>query len=271
MLCGDIHANPGPYNIVKTIQASFHQVDDKFGETKGTQCSCISLFGICFSRFTLAHRWNNQDLEHVIEQGDQLYKSLNCFSFLSGAELPKQVLVQHIPLDLLNFDTHVFGFLHCGSECINDLIFNLCQSVDHAGKIFFCEGYSISIITSSSKVIVVDDSHSHNVFGDPCPEGTAVILHFCDISDVAWYLIHLYLSISDKEHVQYEVQYVCLLTTLSFDQRHSVSTNSNSSKGFNIIKTVQASFHQSSTKFCELKGCQCSCIYMFVWNMFFII
>ena len=219
----------------------------------------------------MAHRWNNQDLEHVIEQGDQLYKSLNCFSFLSGAELPKQVLVQHIPLDLLNFDTHVFGFLHCGSECINDLIFNLCQSVDHAGKIFFCEGYSISIITSSSKVIVVDDSHSHNVFGDPCPEGTAVILHFCDISDVAWYLIHLYLSISDKEHVQYEVQYVCLLTTLSFDQRHSVSTNSNSSKGFNIIKTVQASFHQSSTKFCELKGCQCSCIYMFVWNMFFII
>ena len=46
------------------------------------------------------HRWNNQDLEHVIEHGDQLYKYLNCFSFLYGAEIPKQVLVQHIPLDL---------------------------------------------------------------------------------------------------------------------------------------------------------------------------
>ena len=36
---------------IRAILASFHQGNDKFGETRGIQCSCISLFGIAFTVF----------------------------------------------------------------------------------------------------------------------------------------------------------------------------------------------------------------------------
>ena len=56
LLSGDIELNPGPYDLVKCIQASFHQGHGKFGATRGIQCSCISLYGICFSAFKSVSR-----------------------------------------------------------------------------------------------------------------------------------------------------------------------------------------------------------------------
>lgn len=89
---GDIELNPGPYAILKCIQASFHQGHEKFGNTRGIQCSCISLFSICFSTLKAVSRWTCNDLEYILEQGDTLYKQQNSLDFLSAAEtLPLNV------------------------------------------------------------------------------------------------------------------------------------------------------------------------------------
>ena len=67
-ICGDVECNPGPYNFLKCIQESFSQTHEKFGDTRGTQCSCITLYGICFAVFKPVSRWNKNDLECVIEK-----------------------------------------------------------------------------------------------------------------------------------------------------------------------------------------------------------
>ena len=50
--------NKCAYAIQKVIQASFSQGHPEFGRTRGFQCTCISLFSICFSIFKAVSRWN---------------------------------------------------------------------------------------------------------------------------------------------------------------------------------------------------------------------
>ena len=49
-LSGDVELNPGPYEIIRSIQGSFNQGNVAlFGETAGRQCVCNALFSICWS------------------------------------------------------------------------------------------------------------------------------------------------------------------------------------------------------------------------------
>lgn len=108
----------------------FHQGNDKFGETKGIHCSCTLHFGIAFSAFKEVNICNANDLEYVIEQGDILYKSTGSTGFLSCPELPHQLTVEHVNVNLL-FTDNVFGFLHTGSNCLPHLIDNLMHNSPH--------------------------------------------------------------------------------------------------------------------------------------------
>ena len=48
-LSGDVELNPGPYEIVRTVQGSFNQGHVALlGETAGRQCVCKALFSICW-------------------------------------------------------------------------------------------------------------------------------------------------------------------------------------------------------------------------------
>ena len=47
-LSGDVELNPGPYELLKSVQVSFNQGNVAlFGETAGRQCACNALFSIC--------------------------------------------------------------------------------------------------------------------------------------------------------------------------------------------------------------------------------
>ena len=67
-MCSDIEKNPGQYNFAGIVQTSFSQSHGKFIVTQGIQCTCISLYSVCFS---------SEDLQYVIVKGDQLYKEQN--------------------------------------------------------------------------------------------------------------------------------------------------------------------------------------------------
>ena len=49
--CGDIEVDPGPSRIQKFVQARFIRGHLRFVGTRGIQCSCRSIYGICFSAF----------------------------------------------------------------------------------------------------------------------------------------------------------------------------------------------------------------------------
>ena len=69
-MCGDVEKNPGPYKIAGIVQASFSQGHEKFGVTRGIQCTCISLYSVCFSSNKSILEWLSEDLEYVIVKGD---------------------------------------------------------------------------------------------------------------------------------------------------------------------------------------------------------
>ena len=65
-MCGDVEENPGPYKSAGIVQASFSQGLEKFGVTGGIQCTCISLYSVCFSSIKPILEWLSEDLEYVI-------------------------------------------------------------------------------------------------------------------------------------------------------------------------------------------------------------
>ena len=77
-LSGNVELNPGPFEIVRTVQGSFSQGNVAlFRETTGRQCACNALFSICWSVVREICFWNTIDLDFILVEGDKLYKSLN--------------------------------------------------------------------------------------------------------------------------------------------------------------------------------------------------
>ena len=87
---GDIETNLGPtYNIERVVQGSFHQENrELFGEKAGIQCACNSLYALCLVQIKQIFHWNKSDLDHILIEGDCLYKSLGTLDMLSANQLP---------------------------------------------------------------------------------------------------------------------------------------------------------------------------------------
>ena len=96
----DVEGKPGPrFKTLKVIEGSFHQDLPKFGHTARIQCSCNSLYAICWSTIKRFSVWTSSDLDYVLQNGDILFKSINTNVALIVDELPGNV---HIEGCLLN-------------------------------------------------------------------------------------------------------------------------------------------------------------------------
>ena len=105
---GDIESNPGPtYVTEKAIHGSYHQGDQRFGNTAGVQCACNSLYALCWSQIKKVYSWNTSDLDHILTEGDKLYKTLNTFDMLSVEDLPHFVKMynQNVQIEFLGLET----------------------------------------------------------------------------------------------------------------------------------------------------------------------
>ena len=123
-LCGDVESNPGPTcNIEKVIMGSFHQGNTRFGLTAGTQCACNSFFALCWSHVKKVYRWNTNDLDHILNEGGILYKSLGTMDLLSADELPRSVMMSNnnIPVEFLELKTEI-AYLRTGEPFLRRIV-----------------------------------------------------------------------------------------------------------------------------------------------------
>ena len=91
-IAGDIERNPvPPFNIVKSVKGSCHQGDIKFSDTAGMQCTCNSLFAICFSKMYRISLWRSEDLDLVLKNCDFIYKKLNITGTITFIDVPNTV------------------------------------------------------------------------------------------------------------------------------------------------------------------------------------
>ena len=94
--CVYVESSPGPtFNIEKSIIGSFHQGGTRFGLTTGTQSACNSLYALCWSHMKKVSRWKTHDLDHILDAGNVLYKSLETMDLLSADELPRSIMMSN--------------------------------------------------------------------------------------------------------------------------------------------------------------------------------
>jgi len=91
--------------FVNITQGSFHQGDERFGESAGKQCTCCSLYSIAFSRVKNPGNWDIFDLDYVLEQGDKIYKGLNKDNYLMFSELPREIHIFETTMNLEFLET----------------------------------------------------------------------------------------------------------------------------------------------------------------------
>ena len=69
----DIELNPGPYEVIKSVQGSFNQGNiSMFAETAGEQCTCNATFSISWMLIMKISCWTHEDFGHILNEGDNL-------------------------------------------------------------------------------------------------------------------------------------------------------------------------------------------------------
>jgi len=65
-------------NILKSVQGSFNQGNERFQLTAGRQCTCNALSSVAFKLLIKSQgTWTSRDMDFILENGDAIYKSLN--------------------------------------------------------------------------------------------------------------------------------------------------------------------------------------------------
>ena len=87
------------YSFKKTVSGSHHQGNLKYGETAGMQCTSNAFFTICFSVIKSISIWKSLYLDYILDQGEQLIKSLNVNHPLAADELTLFVKLSYLTLN----------------------------------------------------------------------------------------------------------------------------------------------------------------------------
>ena len=91
----DIETNPDQtYNIEIAVQGSFHQENrELFDETVGIQCTCNSLYALCWVQIKQIFHCSQSDLDQILVEGGCFCKSLGTLDMLSGDQVPRFVKI----------------------------------------------------------------------------------------------------------------------------------------------------------------------------------
>ncbi|XP_057310266.1 uncharacterized protein LOC130648243 [Hydractinia symbiolongicarpus] len=217
---GDIESNPGPgtYNVLKSVKASCHQGDIKFGNSAGSQCLCNCLFAISYSIYRRVALWTSADLDSILKKGDKIYCEQNVVGSLSILNLPT----------LINFDDNDFdvqmlhnatGFLHNCNERFLTPLFGSDNDVGDGFLIIVC-GFTVCVVWTKKHYFLFDP-HCRNSNGCISDDGTGscVLLKFSSLFQVEKYICAIYVPLSQGTPPQYECQFirVSMLTSQSRD------------------------------------------------------
>ena len=112
LVMGNVQRNPGPAarneNLLsKLIQGHFSQDHDKFGEFAGLQCVAIAVYAAAFTCVKQISRWISDTLDSIVEQGNELFKSINKHRYLGAEDIPVTVNVYDLAISVLLISMYI--------------------------------------------------------------------------------------------------------------------------------------------------------------------
>ena len=174
------------------------------GRTAAVQCACNSLFALCWSQVKTVSRWSKSGLNHVLTEGDLLYKSLNVVDMLTADDLPRSIVMCNIefPVDFLELKTEI-AHLRNGEPFLR-------RSVPNTGDEFmfllFMGGFTTALMKHHNHFYLFD-SHSRDSRGLSVVGGTSVLMKVSDLFEVENY-IQAYLECDSMEQSYFQLQFI---------------------------------------------------------------
>ena len=92
ILANDIQTNPGP--PIAVIQGLYNQGHSKYGDEAEKQCAAVSLFALALLQSLQPEFWTTKQIDYILDQGTELYKSIYIPRYLEEHELPTLVAVE---------------------------------------------------------------------------------------------------------------------------------------------------------------------------------
>lgn len=210
---GDVESDPGPgtYNVLKTVKASSHQGDVKFGISAGLQCLCNCLFSIALSTHRRIALWTAHDLDLILTKGNEIYCILNVTGPLSIPELPTVIdfADNHFDVQMLHNE---IGYIQSPNERFLTTLFGSRNDDVGDGLLLIIGGFTVGVLWTKKNYFLFDP-HCRDQDGS-IPNnntGTSVLLKFSSLLQVEKYNCSTYLPLTQGTPLQYEVQFTRIL------------------------------------------------------------
>ena len=190
-------------SFLKITQGSFHQGHEKFGLTRGRQCTCCSLFSIAFSAVKNPGYWNARDIDFVVENGDRIFKQLNPALYLDLDQLPREIKLmnENVAIGFLGLKCALISSKsYIGSIIDKDL------DLRADGFLFIINEKCVSV-TWNKRFYFLFDSHSRDNLGKTSADGTATVIKFSSKNNLERFILSNFLKETD-ENVQFELQLI---------------------------------------------------------------
>ena len=234
-----------PDSHASSVRGTFHQGDKRF-KYGGQQCMAISLVGLATHSVESVFSWRSDNLDKVVQLGDELYTSLRdgkmirgAFDLLSVPDLPTQLVVDGHHLEFVYGDfvsgnvdvvagefiaSGAYTSLKCGLE-------KMCKKYDTC---FLTLGGSTCAIIGQDGRYAVVDSHARSADGMVDANGQSVVVYFACLGDVFDHISQISKAIT-KGLKLFEIAGVCVSSKGSTEE---VCISSGSTLNQNKRKTA---------------------------------
>ena len=117
------------------------------------------MYALCWVQLKNIFHWGKSDLDHILVEGDSLYKSLGTLDMVSAEQLPEFVKMfsHNIPIQYGRLETQL-ATLKNGNSFLRDV---LTETTGIALCFLFIESFTTTIILSQNCYYLFD-SHSRN-------------------------------------------------------------------------------------------------------------
>ena len=184
-------------------------------DSLGRQCTCNGLVSLCY--LSNKETFTSQDLDFVLQQGDELYLSVVdtlkkegkfTHNYLELSQLPRQIIVEGWMHNITMLDSmvDVFNTGVLEQEEIHRLYSNVQSALQKSATVLVLLGeYAFSLFRDMRGRFVIFDSHSRNVEGLPCADGTSILLIFNTVSLACHHLVQLAAHFTETRSISVEI------------------------------------------------------------------
>ena len=179
----------------------------RFGISAGLQCAIYCAVSSCYSAVKQISRWDQSDLDYILETGNNLYCANGYSRYLALDEIPSICNLGGFTFNLIRIHDMITAEMKIEDDDASFLGPNFFYLLANSRSVLCV--VSDVMFMMSKKIIryYVFDSHSRSACnGMPCGDGTSVLLRFKSYIDLMNCMKAVYLVSHDRQSVFVQLQ-----------------------------------------------------------------